>query len=686
MPPAPVPRLAAAVLAVLLALPSGPADADVLVPRRGKKVEGTIVRHDDSEVVLNIYFSPNPGVTNSEHLVRLPADEVKSVEIVTHPEVAFHQRLAALAPGDADGLVALAAFADEHKLGDEADMAYALALAVDETRKDALKGLGGASKWKSLAPGRLELNPAAREKLAAYLAEADPAQRAALHAELTATGFERRPEELERLRRSTLEPLGLTEDRPVAWNAPAHPDAVATWYVPRNYTPLRPWPLILGLHGGGPGGKAGDEVVGSGPSAMNFYRELAETRGFVVVCPTALSAGWGSPDNEQLVRDVREEALHRLAIDPDRVHLTGHSMGGFGTWALGPRLAEDLAAISPMAGAGSGVPTLVKTRTPIFIYHSADDFIDVSSARTAARQLKDSDLDFIYTELPNEGHGFPESIRKELFDFFAPRRRHDRKRKTAWPRCSLDGKVTPDERRFLGDPLDALSSTPPDLDDLIDRLELGGGCAREAAQRIVALRPAGAAEALAKVLKAAKVNAPARAEAARALGALGEVGPASAALKRALGAEADRGESVVVVAAARAAAALGDADALGPIEAALQRWSAFHLGKLSGGALDFADWERSLGVLVPLVEAWATLAPPGHATSALGRHVVEAVLAPAHKVNVSDRVPQDPSLLRTALAKALRAAYTKAGAADEAWTALEASLAHDAQAQAAARR
>ena len=37
-------------------------------------------------------------------------------------------------------------------------------------------------------------------------------------------------------------------------------------------------------------------------------------------------------------------------IDPDRMYLMGHSMGGFGTWWLGQKHAGLWAAIAPMSG------------------------------------------------------------------------------------------------------------------------------------------------------------------------------------------------------------------------------------------------------------------------------------------------------------------------------------------------
>lgn len=679
-------RLVRRALALLLLLVADPLEADVLVPKRGKRIEGAIVSQNEHEVVFNIYFSQHPGVTNPDHVVRMPLDAIKKVEATPRAEVEFQLRLAAVPANDAAGFAAVAAYAAEHRLDAEAKMAHALALAADPTHAAALSALGGAAAWERMKRGTLALDATLREKAAAWLRADDADAREALAGELDALGWAWTPAERARAWRSSRLPLGLREDVPLSWNAPTHPSAVYTIFVPKTYTPLRAWPLVIGLHGGGPGGKAHDEVVGSGPSAMMFYRELAERRGFIVVCPTALVAGWGAPANEELVRDSMREAALLYAIDLDRIYLTGHSMGGYGTWALAPRLAEDLAAVSPMAGAGGGaIATLVKTNTPIFIFHSADDFVDVSSDRAAAKQLKDSGLDFIYTELPDQGHGFPESIRNDLFDFFEPRRRHDKRRKDAWPRHSFLGKVSPEERRFLGDPTSLVVGTAPTLEERLDELALGGGCARRAAEALDRERPPDLAKSLAKLLEAKKAPPSARSEAAILLGRLGADGQGASALGKALLAAPSRDESVVVRGAAEAIAALGHIDRLDTIEKSLALWSGFYATKVSAGTVDFADWERVVPVLVALVEAWARVAPDGAKATAIERHVVTAVFAAKHDISTSDRVPQIPSLLRTALAAATGRAYKKAGMDDAAWQALNDALAGDAAAQGAAR-
>ena len=109
---------------------------------------------------------------------------------------------------------------------------------------------------------------------------------------------------------------------------------------------------------------------------MNFYRDLAERHGYLVACPDALRAPWRAPGNEEMLRALLEELKHLYNVDVDRVYLTGHSMGGFGAWALGPAMAELWAAVSPMAGGGGGgYGRLVGTNTPVFIFHGADDAV-----------------------------------------------------------------------------------------------------------------------------------------------------------------------------------------------------------------------------------------------------------------------------------------------------------------------
>jgi dienelactone hydrolase len=640
--------------AALLAAPGGPADADVLVQRSGPTVRGVVVEQGDEEVVFNPYWSRNPEMVWG--VIRLPARRVKRVEIEPHPAVEVFRRLAARAEGDTTALKEIAAYAKENKLKAHARMCLALALAEDAEDKEALAAIGGAAKLEAARAGNIHLDRDLRGKLAEYVETVDVEARKKAFAELKRMGLKARPEGLERHRLATGVTTGLQVDRPLSWGSDLFPGAVYTLFVPRAYDPVVPWPLIIGLHGGGAGGKKGDEVVGSGRSAMNFYRDLAARHGYIVACPDALHAPWRAAPNEEMLRALLEEMKHLYNIDVDRVYMTGHSMGGFGTWSLGPAMAEDLAAISPMAGGGGGgIGELVKTRTPIFIYHSDNDYVSVQSDRNAANRLRDTDLDFVYTELPGKGHSLPESIRVELFAFFGPRRRHDPSYKDVWPRSSLFGKVTKAEKRYLGDPLAAWKGDVEDLGDWIDHLRLGGGRADRAVARLAEAKPEGAAAAVAKVLKDARATFDARAWAARALGRLGDTAGVKA-LRKAVAGEAVRDQSRIAVEAARALAALQDADGGDALARGIASWVAYYEDKAAGGKIRYEDWARVVPTLAELVDAWGRLPGKGDAR-ALERAVVARVLEPAHDVETSQRIPQDPSRSRAALAGAVARAF-----------------------------
>lgn len=670
----------AGLLALVLLLGGETVHADLLVPKRGKKVRGAIVTQTDSEVVFNIYWSRNPAVVNPEHLIRLPMAEVKRVEAAPHPEVEVWRRV--MKAQTADALAAAGAYAKEHKLKAQAKVCFALALAKDENHKDAMKGLGGRGKWDAQRKGNPLLDPELQALLERYVAEADAAERVTLQRALKEKHFKAKPYELERWRRSVHQPKGYQRDRPLSFRSDVHAGAVYTLFVPEDYTPARTWPLMIGLHGGGPDGKNGDEVVGSGPSAMNFYQRLAAKHGYIVACPTALRAGWPNKVNEAYVRDLITELKLLYHVDIDRIYLTGHSMGGFGTWGLGPRMAEDLAAISPMAGGGGSISKLVSTKTPVFIFHGADDaVVGPGSDRALAKQLLETTHDFVYTELDKVGHGFPASVQQELFDFFDPRRRVDKKYKEAWPRSSFAGKPSKDEIAYLGDPMAAIKGEAPDLKTWSGWLRLGGGRALAAVAALAEAKPEGAAAAVGKVLTNAGAVASGRGFAARALGALGgEDG--LPALRKAVAMPASKETSFVAVECARALVALKDAQALDALARGIRAWTEYYESKHMT-PMRYSDFRRAAHVLVELAQAWSTLAPADADAGALAKTIVARVLAPQHEVQTSSRVPQDPSALRVALVRAVGAAYKRTNAKPAAWDALQEAVSQDSAARGA---
>ncbi len=185
-----------------------------------------------------------------------------------------------------------------------------------------------------------------------------------------------------------------------------------------------PHGLVLTLHG------ASVEAIGQ----ARAYRPKPD---LWIVAPTNRRPfgfdweDWGRLD----AMEVLDLVTQRLEIDPRRVYLTGHSMGGHGTWHLGVTFPDRFAAIGPSAGwisfahYGGGrrrggkvtpaedaldraaapsrtldlVPNLLSTG--VYVLHgTADDNVPVGQARLMRQVLGQFHPDFVYHEEPGKGH------------------------------------------------------------------------------------------------------------------------------------------------------------------------------------------------------------------------------------------------------------------------------------------
>ena len=132
--------------------------------------------------------------------------------------------------------------------------------------------------------------------------------------------------------------------------------------------------------------------------------------------------------------EVLNLAKKEFPHEPDSVHLTGHSMGGHGTWSIGTLYPDLFASIAPSAGwisfwtyaggyqpeaptpvdhmllrAMAGSDTLARVdntlEEKVYILHGdADDNVPVDEARHMKKVLTSINADFGYHEQPGAGH------------------------------------------------------------------------------------------------------------------------------------------------------------------------------------------------------------------------------------------------------------------------------------------
>lgn len=184
-------------------------------------------------------------------------------------------------------------------------------------------------------------------------------------------------------------------------------------YVPRDYDSSKAWPLIVFLHGYGERGDDGlkQTDVGIG-KAIRTHPERFPCIVLLPQCPddsfwgtSGTSLSRGLKDATPMVDVTLEYVRDHYNIDPNRITLTGLSMGGMGTWRYGAKRTDIYAAFMPVCGSGNieDVPTLAKR--PIRVFHGgADSVVPPEESRVLVEALEAIEADVKYTEYEGVGH------------------------------------------------------------------------------------------------------------------------------------------------------------------------------------------------------------------------------------------------------------------------------------------
>jgi predicted peptidase len=163
------------------------------------------------------------------------------------------------------------------------------------------------------------------------------------------------------------------------------------------------FPLVLFLHGAGERGADNRRQLVHG-AAQFLKPERRRKHACFVVAPQCPSGRWWTDSLESVMELVRQlQADYR--IDPDRLYVTGLSMGGFGTFALTTRYPDVFAAAAPICGGGD--PTQAKTliSLPLWVFHGdADRVVPVGLSRSMIKAIESGGGMPKYTEYPGVGH------------------------------------------------------------------------------------------------------------------------------------------------------------------------------------------------------------------------------------------------------------------------------------------
>jgi predicted peptidase len=205
-------------------------------------------------------------------------------------------------------------------------------------------------------------------------------------------------------------------------------------YVPANWNSGQKWPVILFLHGAGERGEDGLQQTQVGLGAA--IRLHADRYPAIVVMPQCRSGVWWTdPKMEPQSLAALQHAMKEFHGDPDRVYLTGLSMGGYGSWSLAEKYPDKWAAVVaicggirlPPAAGQSWTPEApgvnsygdaarkIGSKLPVWVFHGdADPAVPVEESRRMVEELKAIGSTVKYTEYEGVKHNSWDKAYAEL--------------------------------------------------------------------------------------------------------------------------------------------------------------------------------------------------------------------------------------------------------------------------------
>jgi phospholipase/carboxylesterase len=185
-------------------------------------------------------------------------------------------------------------------------------------------------------------------------------------------------------------------------------------YVPEYYTPDRPWPLVMALHGGS----------GNGRGFLWSWLRDARSHGAILVAPTATGNTSNKSTWALMGEDVDTPNLARILdlvrtrwnIDPTRLLLTGMSDGGTFCYVTGLESASPFTHLAPVSATFH--PLMAETADaerlrglPVYLVHGRLDWMfPVQVARQTQQLLAAAGADVSYREIDDLSHCYPREI------------------------------------------------------------------------------------------------------------------------------------------------------------------------------------------------------------------------------------------------------------------------------------
>jgi len=162
-------------------------------------------------------------------------------------------------------------------------------------------------------------------------------------------------------------------------------------------------PLVIALSGDGPG--RGEYIQYLDCLAAPGLDEL----GGIIFAPDNRTENSWDYDNATLVMSVINYALDNWPIDKNKIIVTGHSNGGYGTWYFGTHYPQVFSAAIPIASRMDYLDNTFidnkKIDTPFYVIHSTnDELFDINDVSNKIEKLVSLGSDIHFEKIDHLAH------------------------------------------------------------------------------------------------------------------------------------------------------------------------------------------------------------------------------------------------------------------------------------------
>lgn len=173
-------------------------------------------------------------------------------------------------------------------------------------------------------------------------------------------------------------------------------------YLPRDYDAaeqtVAEWPVLFFLHGIVQSGNDLRMLPKYGPAQQI---EAGRDFPFIVITPQTSAWTWNVEETVAFI----EHCIETYRIDPNRVYLSGVSLGGRGVWSVAAARPDLFAAIAPVSGWGKEDEAEATAQIPAWIFHGEKDpLIWPSAAEKMYTAREEAGGNAELTLVPGAGH------------------------------------------------------------------------------------------------------------------------------------------------------------------------------------------------------------------------------------------------------------------------------------------